>query len=42
VPDSVQAALVFLNNELQGFDTPEATQRRDRAVLNAMIGLLKS
>jgi hypothetical protein len=41
VPDSAHTALVFLNKELRGFDTAEATQHREGAVLNALIGLLK-
>jgi hypothetical protein len=35
------AMVVFLNEELRGFDTPEATEFRERAVLNEMRRLLK-
>ena len=39
-PDNLKTAAEFLKNELKGFDTPEATERRERATLNELFKLL--
>jgi hypothetical protein len=41
VPKSVQAAVVFLNNYLPGFDTPEAKELCARIELDTLKRLLK-
>jgi hypothetical protein len=39
-PDNPKAAVEFVKNELKGFETPEATERRERATLNELFKLL--
>jgi hypothetical protein len=39
-PDNLKAAVEFVKNELRGFETPEATERRERATLNELFKLL--
>ncbi len=39
-PRTMEEAVQFLKNELKGFDTPEAKERRDQAVLNQTLELL--
>jgi hypothetical protein len=39
-PDNPKAVVEFVKNELKGFETPEATERRERATLNELFKLL--
>lgn len=41
MPLDLPGMVAFLNEELRGFDTPEATELRERAVLDEMKRLLK-
>ena len=40
-PDSIEATIVFLKDELRGFDTAEATELRAGLVLNELKRILK-
>jgi hypothetical protein len=40
VPKTPQDAVCFLENELKGFDTPAAKERREREVANALLNAL--
>jgi hypothetical protein len=40
-PDTKETMIVFLKDDLRGFDTAEATELRERMLLNKMRGLLK-
>lgn len=39
-PKTIRQAAQFLKEELKGFDTPEANERRERAVANELLALL--
>jgi hypothetical protein len=40
-PDTAQGALAFLKDQLRGFNTPEAAERRERAWLGEVARILK-